>query len=164
MADDQDRHDSEDNTQDESTSVEVSSGTGQAPSEDTAPDQSDSHLLPFTKPYYDYFDAVCQAHHALQRRAGETYMAYVKAARDAMESKNAEAHRAATEKFHRTWDELTKPAYILASVSRAFEVYHREIKSAFASGAADLLGPGCFALVAQSMAVVASHRMAYRSV
>jgi len=164
MADDQDRQDSGNDTQEESTSQEVSPGTGQAPLEDTAPDRSDSHLLPFTKPYYDYFDAVCQAHHALQRRAGETYMAYVKAARDAMETRNGEAHRAATEKFHRTWDELTKPAYILASINRAFDAYQREIKSAFASGATDLLGPGCFALVAQSMAVVAAHRMAYRSV
>jgi hypothetical protein len=164
MMDDQDRTDSENVTQDESISQEVSPGTGRAAGEEIAPDQSDSHLLPFSKPYHDYFDAVYEAHRALHRRAGETYMAYVKAARDAMGARNAEAHRSATEKFYRAWTELTKPADIIASVSRAFDAYHREMRSAFASGATEGLGPGCFALVAHSMVVVASHRMAYRGV
>jgi hypothetical protein len=140
---------------------EASPAATRAPAEGAGRGRWDAHLLPFAKPYNDYFDAVQEAHRSLHRRAGETYTAYVKAAQDAIGTRDAESLRSAAEQFSAAWAELAKPDHMAASVSRAFDTYHREMRSAFASGATSALGPVCFALVAYSMAVVASHRMGY---
>jgi hypothetical protein len=124
--------------------------------------QSDksSHLLPYAKPYNEYFNAVNEAQRGLCQRLSEIYTTYVEAMRDAIEARDGARLVAATEKYYAAWIELAKPTHMRAVVSRAFDTYQREMKSAFASGATGALGPGCLGLVAYSMAVVASHRIA----
>lgn len=144
------------------TQAEATGQEGISSSEATQLEEANAHLLPFAKPYNAYFDAVHEAHRSLQSKASEAYEDYIKAARAAMEARDPEALRSAAEKFHADWTELAKPEHMAKSVSRAFDAYHEDLKAAFGSGASAALGPGCFALVAYSMAVVASHRVAYR--
>jgi hypothetical protein len=162
MVDDADRKGNEKDEKGGSASGEASPGATPAKAEDTPPDRPGSHLLPFAKPYNEYFVAVREAHRSLHDKAVETYTTYVKAAQDAVQARDAEALRSATEKYNTAWAELAKPGPLAQSVSDAFDVYHKAMMDAFASGATGVLGPGCIAVVAHSMAVVACHRMAYQ--
>jgi hypothetical protein len=162
MVDDADRKGNENETPSGSTAAEASPGATPAAVEDKPPDQPESHLSPFAKPYNEYFKAVQEAYRSLHDKAVETYTAYVKAAQDAVQARDAEALRSATEKYNTTLAELANPGPLSQSVSNAFDIYHKEMMAAFSSGATGILGPGCIAVVAYSMAVVASHRMAYQ--
>lgn len=131
-------------------------GEGQAERESG---ESESHLLPFAKPYNDYVGTVQEAYQALFQSAQETYGTYVRDAQAAIATRDAEAYRVAGEKFWAAWSDLGKP--MAASVGQAFDKYHDEIRSAFAAGASASLGPGCLMLVARSIAAVACHRACY---
>lgn len=170
MVDDADRKGKEKENDAQGGSTEASPGATPAKAEEASPgvtpaqaeDTPQSHFLPFAKPYNEYFEAVREAHRSLNDKAVETYTAYVKAAQDAIQARDADALRSATEKYNTAWTELAKPGPLAQSVSNAFDVYHKAMMDAFASGATGVLGPGCIAVVAYSMGVVASHRMAYQ--
>ncbi len=142
--------------------VESSHGGTRTRTEDAPLDKAESLFLPFAKPYNAYLDAVSEAHRSHQQTALETYNAYVKEAQEAIKASDAEALRSATKRFYTAWAELAKPTHLCASASRAFDVYRQELMSAVTSGAMNALGPGCLAVVAQSIAVVASHQMCYQ--
>lgn len=143
----------------EPASAESGSGANQSRGQAVSNEKAESHLLPFAKPYNQYFDAVREAHRSLHETAVATHNSYVKDAQEAVKARDAEALRSATDKFYTAWNELAKPFHIASSTNDAFEAYRRELTSAVASGALSPLGSGCLAMVAQSIAVVASHHM-----
>ena len=161
MADSTGRRKSEKDAEVATASAELGTGTTQSPGVNPAVG-SDSRLLPFAKPYNDYFDCVLEAYRTLVQSANDIYGVYVKAAQAAIENRDAEALRVAAQTFYTAWAELGKP--MAASMGRAFDTYHQEIRSAFASGASTVLGPGCLTIAARSIATVAWHRTFYSRV
>ena len=158
MADTENRKKTEKASEEAGVSAKSAAETSQTPALKPG-EMAESHLAPFAKPYNEYFEKVHEAYRTRVRTAHEIYGTYMKAAQHAIETGDADAYRAAAEKFSIAWSEL---ATTLASkVDRAFDNYHRMIGAAFASGAGAVLGPGCLMLVARSITIVAWHRTLY---
>ncbi|SRR6266851_8667474 len=158
MADSENRKKSEKVSEEAGVSAKSATGASQTPALKPG-ETAESHLAPFAKPYNEYFEKVHEAYRANVQSAREIYGTYMKAAQHAIEKGDADAYRAAAEKFSIAWSEL---ATTLASkVDRAFDTYHRMIGTAFASGASAVLGPGCQIMVARSITIVALHRTLY---
>ena len=158
MADSKDRRDSEKDPYGVSSFRKLSPpDAAVAPAPAPTRERCGSRTLPFAKSYNDDFCTVYEIRYTIQSRARDAYKTYVRAVQDAMTDGNAEALQAAVDQFRAAWPEVSRPG---AGV--AFDTYQRETTAASGAVAAGDFDPATLALVAHSMAGVASHHLAYR--
>jgi hypothetical protein len=119
-----------------------------------------SPLDPFAKAYNGYFRAVYGMQRALQCKVLNAHQTYSKEAQEAMQSRSCEAFDQAGERLRTELGEAS-PARLVDGVHRAFEAYQQEVRAAFAAEEAQSMDPVSLMLIAQSMGVIAYHRMAY---